>query len=136
MKALRGFAALVACLVGVLVGAAPGFASVTTPVQVTSVMPWLVPNCDPFNANPAQASNWCTGAGGGGFLMLYCPEENQDAVTKALEDRGLKRMNFRFDHQGATVILNVASFSHHWIEPYTGPQFPESETDQGLIEAL
>src|SRR5437764_12308733 len=65
-----------------------------------------------------------TGAGGGGFLMLYCHEQAQEAVTNALEARGLKRMNFRFDHQGATVVLNVASFSRHWIEPYTGPQFP------------
>ncbi len=51
-----------------------------------------------------------TGAGGGGFLMLYCPEPAQDQVTHALEEHGLKRMNFRFDQQGATVILNVAEF--------------------------
>ncbi len=60
-----------------------------------------------------------TGAGGGGFLLLYCHEESQEAVTKALEERGLKRMNFRFDHQGATVVLNVASFSPQWVMPYT-----------------
>ncbi len=42
-----------------------------------------------------------TGAGGGGFLMLYCHEEAQDIVTTALEERGLKRMNFHFDQQGA-----------------------------------
>src|SRR5438270_1475001 len=54
-----------------------------------------------------------TGAGGGGFLMLYCHEQTQNAVTRALEDRGLKRMNFRFDQQGAMVLLNVANFSHH-----------------------
>ncbi|HLG60526.1 MAG TPA: hypothetical protein VKY19_01245 [Ktedonosporobacter sp.] len=51
-----------------------------------------------------------TGAGGGGFLLLYCREEAQEAVTYALEERGLKRMNFHFDHQGATVVLNVANF--------------------------
>jgi D-glycero-alpha-D-manno-heptose-7-phosphate kinase len=51
-----------------------------------------------------------TGAGGGGFLMLYCPEARQETVTQALEERGLKRMNFRFEQQGAKVILNVASF--------------------------
>ncbi len=45
-------------------------------------------------------------------------EPKQDAVTKALEDRGLKRMNFRFDQQGATVILNVANFDQSWVEPY------------------
>ncbi|TMB91637.1 MAG: hypothetical protein E6J44_01210 [Chloroflexi bacterium] len=63
-----------------------------------------------------------TGAGGGGFLMLYCHEHAQDAVTKALEKHGLKRMNFRFDHQGASVVLNVASFSQHWIAPYAEPE--------------
>src|SRR2546421_1980692 len=51
-----------------------------------------------------------TGAGGGGFLMLYCHEGRQDEVTRALEERGLKRMNFRFDQQGAKVILNTANF--------------------------
>ena len=61
-----------------------------------------------------------TGAGGGGFLMLYCHEQKQEEVTHALEERGLKRMNFHFDQQGATVILNVAtSFNHLWISPYT-----------------
>lgn len=66
-----------------------------------------------------------TGAGGGGFLLLYCHEESQEAVTKALEERDLKRMNFRFDHQGATVVLNVASFSPHWVMPYTQPQLQQ-----------
>lgn len=61
-----------------------------------------------------------TGAGGGGFLMLYCQEEKQESVTGALEERGLKRMNFHFEQQGATVILNVApSFNPLWISPYT-----------------
>jgi len=64
-----------------------------------------------------------TGAGGGGFLLLYCHEERQDEVTSALEEHGLKRMNFRFDHQGATVVLNVANFSPQWVAPY--PAEPE-----------
>jgi D-glycero-alpha-D-manno-heptose-7-phosphate kinase len=60
-----------------------------------------------------------TGAGGGGFMLLYCPQERQEAVTSALEERGLKRMNFHFDQQGATVVLNVAtSFNHLWVSPY------------------
>src|SRR6202048_1482081 len=29
-----------------------------------------------------------TGAGGGGFLLIYCQEQAQDAMTRALEDRG------------------------------------------------
>jgi D-glycero-alpha-D-manno-heptose-7-phosphate kinase len=68
-----------------------------------------------------------TGAGGGGFLLIYCHEEFQDAVTTALEERGLKRMNFHFDHQGATVVLNVASFNNLWVAPYAEPE-PQFQT--------
>jgi D-glycero-alpha-D-manno-heptose-7-phosphate kinase len=63
-----------------------------------------------------------TGAGGGGFLMLYSREEAQNTVTVALEERGLKRMNFHFDQQGATVLLNVANFNNLWIAPYAEPE--------------
>ncbi|MBI3538166.1 MAG: GHMP kinase [Chloroflexi bacterium] len=48
-----------------------------------------------------------TGAGGGGFLMLYCEPRFQNAVTQALEDNGLKRMNFRFESEGARVLVNA-----------------------------
>lgn len=58
-----------------------------------------------------------TGAGGGGFLLLYCHEHAQDKVTQVLEDRGLKRMNFRFDQEGATVVLNVGNGGHDWVAP-------------------
>ena len=68
-----------------------------------------------------------TGAGGGGFLMLYCHEEAQDIVTTALEERGLKRMNFHFDQQGATVLLNVANFNNLWVAPYAEPE-PQLQT--------
>ena len=44
-----------------------------------------------------------TGAGGGGFLLLFCPENRQEAVTSALELRGLRRMDFHFERQGAAV---------------------------------
>ena len=60
-----------------------------------------------------------TGAGGGGFMLIYCHRHAQEAVTNALEERGLKRMNFHFDHQGATVVLNVANFNLDWIAPYS-----------------
>ncbi|HZS75111.1 MAG TPA: hypothetical protein VFA41_00730 [Ktedonobacteraceae bacterium] len=67
-----------------------------------------------------------TGAGGGGFLMLYCTEEYQQAVTRALEEHGLKRMNFHFDNQGGTVLLNVANFSNLWVAPYSTFPTPEA----------
>lgn len=49
-----------------------------------------------------------TGAGGGGFLMLYCRPDYQSAVTDALEGKGLKRMDFHFEHGGAKVLMNAA----------------------------
>lgn len=47
-----------------------------------------------------------TGAGGGGFLMLYCPPARHEAVTCALEERGLIRMDFHVDSAGARVLMN------------------------------
>lgn len=55
-----------------------------------------------------------TGAGGGGFLMLYCPPIHQRVVTRALEAEGLVRMDFDFDFQGATVLLDTLSRGHAW----------------------
>lgn len=46
------------------------------------------------------------GAGGGGFLLLYCEPENQNEVTTVLEAEGLTRMTFHFDDGGAQVLVN------------------------------
>ncbi|MBV9524378.1 MAG: GHMP kinase [Candidatus Dormibacteraeota bacterium] len=48
-----------------------------------------------------------TGAGGGGFLLLYCEPECQAAVTTTLEGLGLTAMDFRFETGGAMVIVNT-----------------------------
>jgi D-glycero-alpha-D-manno-heptose-7-phosphate kinase len=47
-----------------------------------------------------------TGAGGGGFLLLYCPPEYQPAVCEAFASEGLREMTFEFDSQGAHVVVN------------------------------
>ncbi len=49
-----------------------------------------------------------TGAGGGGFLMLYCGHRNGPKVTEALERLGLKRMDFSIDFDGARILVNNA----------------------------
>ena len=46
------------------------------------------------------------GAGGGGFLMLYCNEGRQ-MVRAALAREGLVEHRFRFDFEGSKVIYNV-----------------------------
>jgi D-glycero-alpha-D-manno-heptose-7-phosphate kinase len=45
------------------------------------------------------------GAGGGGFLFLYCPPGRQEAVRRSLA--GLKELGFRLERDGTKVILNV-----------------------------
>lgn len=47
-----------------------------------------------------------TGAGGGGFLLLYCEAMNRRAVHEALLKEGVQEMAFGFDTQGAQVIVN------------------------------
>jgi D-glycero-alpha-D-manno-heptose-7-phosphate kinase len=45
-----------------------------------------------------------TGAGGGGFLLLYCPHEKREAVRAALGD--LQELPFQLEHGGSKVIFN------------------------------
>jgi D-glycero-alpha-D-manno-heptose-7-phosphate kinase len=47
-----------------------------------------------------------TGAGGGGFLLLYCEPPYQPAVREGLQQKGLQEMTFGFDMHGAKVIVN------------------------------
>lgn len=47
-----------------------------------------------------------TGAGGGGFLLLYAAPSCQQAVREALQAEGLQEMAFAFDAHGAHVIVN------------------------------
>lgn len=43
------------------------------------------------------------GAGGGGFLLLYVPQENQDELRKALKE--FNEVKFDFSSQGSQVIF-------------------------------
>lgn len=52
-----------------------------------------------------------TGAGGGGFLMLYCHEEHQDGVRAALADLGLQQVRCAFEFEGARVLLHTTMLS-------------------------
>ena len=47
-----------------------------------------------------------TGAGGGGFLLLYCEPCYQTAVRDILEKQGIQEMAFSFEDQGAQVLVN------------------------------
>jgi D-glycero-alpha-D-manno-heptose-7-phosphate kinase len=60
------------------------------------------------------------GAGGGGFLMLYCEEPYQAAVTDALESAGLFRLAYRFERGGAQVLMNAMARPASWPGPDAG----------------
>jgi D-glycero-alpha-D-manno-heptose-7-phosphate kinase len=47
-----------------------------------------------------------TGAGGGGFLLLFCAEPNQPRVREAMAGLNIREMAFEFDVQGAQVVTN------------------------------
>lgn len=47
-----------------------------------------------------------TGAGGGGFLLLFCEEAHQHKVRQTLTELNLREMRFEFDVQGAQVVAN------------------------------
>lgn len=46
------------------------------------------------------------GAGGGGFFMFYC-SENQKKLISAMKEKGLKPMKFHFDFEGAKILVNM-----------------------------
>jgi D-glycero-alpha-D-manno-heptose-7-phosphate kinase len=47
-----------------------------------------------------------TGAGGGGFLLLFCQQQHQENVRKELVALGAREMGFDFDFQGAQVVAD------------------------------
>ena len=53
--------------------------------------------------NSALGGKIC-GAGGGGFLMLYVPRENQQSVRKALQD--YRELPFMLNDNGSKIIFN------------------------------
>ncbi|OGL38954.1 MAG: GHMP kinase [Candidatus Schekmanbacteria bacterium RBG_16_38_11] len=45
------------------------------------------------------------GAGGGGFILLYCPYEKQNNLREALKD--LPELKFGFERNGSKIIFNI-----------------------------
>jgi D-glycero-alpha-D-manno-heptose-7-phosphate kinase len=47
------------------------------------------------------------GAGGGGFLMICCPNQCRGRIRNALQSEGLREMPYDFDFEGAKVMFNI-----------------------------
>ncbi|RKY62863.1 MAG: GHMP kinase [Candidatus Latescibacterota bacterium] len=51
-----------------------------------------------------------SGAGGGGFLLLYVPRHMHDSVREAMEDMGLRELPFMLERDGSKVIFNLRRY--------------------------
>src|SRR5262249_6653024 len=47
-----------------------------------------------------------SGAGGGGFLMVYC-EQNKARLREAMRRAGLRELSFRFEFEGSKVVFDM-----------------------------
>ncbi|HUK22880.1 MAG TPA: hypothetical protein VLV45_15175 [Gemmatimonadales bacterium] len=56
------------------------------------------------------------GAGGGGFLMLYCPSTS-GKLEDFMQSRGLPRLYYGLEREGAKVVANVASTQSMILHP-------------------
>ncbi len=76
---------------------------------------WIVKKSMAEGASTSQIDDWyacarangavggkITGAGGGGFLLLYAPREDHPRICRALPD--LKPVALRFEPQGARIV--------------------------------
>lgn len=78
------------------------------------------------------------GAGGGGFLMLYC-EENKAPLRQVMHAAGLRELSFRFDFEGSKVIFDVVSrdgrLAHIRRQNYQSDLHREKETSVAIQTA-
>lgn len=48
------------------------------------------------------------GAGGGGFLMLYCPKKKKE-LTRFMQGKGCSRLHYNIEYEGTQVVTNLRS---------------------------
>lgn len=46
------------------------------------------------------------GAGGGGFFMFYCENNNKGRLRKAMAEQGLRELKYHFDFEGSKILAN------------------------------
>jgi D-glycero-alpha-D-manno-heptose-7-phosphate kinase len=71
-------------------------------------MPWvsneMIDACYAAARTEGALGGTFTGAEGGGFMLLYCPEPYQAPVTIRMQQAGLKRIDFAFDLGGVQIL--------------------------------
>jgi len=66
----------------------------------------FIDNCYQAAMSNGALGGKIMGAGGGGFFMFYCGE-NQKKLASVMKEKGLKPMKFRFDFEGAKILVNM-----------------------------
>ena len=56
------------------------------------------------------------GAGGGGFLMLYCPKNGRE-LEDFMMARGMPRLYYRLEREGTKVVANITSAESMILHP-------------------
>ncbi|WP_447974975.1 GHMP family kinase ATP-binding protein [Nitrospira sp. Kam-Ns4a] len=63
------------------------------------------------------------GAGGGGFLMLYCPKSHT-RLEQFMQSQGMPRLHYMVEHEGSKVVANIGSTKaiafHPRVTPFEG----------------
>lgn len=54
------------------------------------------------------------GAGGGGFLMLYCPKDHRK-LSAFMESQSMPRLDYTVEYHGAKIIVDFSSSHEHAI---------------------
>ena len=69
----------------------------------------FVDECYEVARKNGAAGGKLIGAGGGGFFMFYCNNNNNDKprLAEAMQKMGLKWERFRFDFDGAKILVNT-----------------------------
>lgn len=73
---------------------------------------------DEVRANYGVLGGKIIGAGGGGFLMLYCPG-NHKRLEEFMLSRGMPRLHYTVEVEGSKVVANIASTKAMAFHPAT-----------------
>lgn len=73
-----------------------------------------------------------TGAGGGGFLLLFVPPTSQNRVRAALKD--LLHVPFRFEHYGSQVLFREPGYRNYCDSPGANACAPKPFIEHSSID--
>jgi D-glycero-alpha-D-manno-heptose-7-phosphate kinase len=68
------------------------------------------------------------GAGGGGFLMLYCPTRSRELMRFMEDNAGMSRLYYGPEFEGSRVIANT-------LNSYSGHVHGVTDIDEGAATA-